>query len=158
MSDVVANKVACYLIRRSPTAELLLLLRTERSSFASSWQPVYGSIEPHESAIAAALRELHEETGVRPIRLWYVPEPVSYFAPAKDQVVLCPCFVAEAAADAVIQLCHEHTDFRWLPIASIEQHLLWPAQRRVVQFIRDELLAAGPAEAFLRLDSYLTRA
>ncbi|MGH2465807.1 MAG: NUDIX domain-containing protein, partial [Candidatus Limnocylindrales bacterium] len=43
--------------------EILLLRRAPGRILAGLWQCVSGSLEPGETVVAGALRELHEETG-----------------------------------------------------------------------------------------------
>lgn len=48
----------------------LVLLRARRGGH---WTPPKGHLEPGEDALAGALRELEEETGIRPDELAFVP-------------------------------------------------------------------------------------
>lgn len=109
--------------------EWLLLRRSAGKVYAGSWRMVGGKIAPDESAWAAALRELREETGFVPLRAWSVPVVTSFYEPDADRVNLIPVFCAEVAADANPTLDDEHDAFCYLPLADALTRLDWPGQR-----------------------------
>ncbi len=62
------------------------LLRRANTGWRDGWWTVpAGHIEPRESPTAAAIRELHEETGVT-TSADQLSEPLIYFYPADDQM------------------------------------------------------------------------
>ena len=77
--------------------EYLLLHRAENDRiYPGIWQLVSGSIEPGETATQAALRELREETKLRPKRFWVVPLVNSFYVPSEDVLHFTTVFAAEA--------------------------------------------------------------
>ncbi len=157
MPEIVSNLVDVHVFRRlraglaEDAIELLRLRRSAGAALGESWQIVHGRIEPGERAPQTALRELREETGLRPLRLWQLESPNTFYMASADQILLCPVFVAEVAADAVVRLNHEHSDYRWESLAEALATLMWPGERRALRELADEILSAGPAEANLRI-------
>lgn len=130
------DMVTVFIFRRrirSRQAEFLQLLRadTPGNLMAGTWQPVAGGIMPGETAVRAALREMHEETGLKPANLhgfWQCDEVHPFYLAARDAIVLAPAFAAEAHPRWEPVLNREHTDFRWVPAASANRRFIWPYQ------------------------------
>lgn len=153
MPQIVAETVECHVFRRGPEgAQLLLLHRAAASYMGRTWHPVQGRIEPGETAWQAALRELREETDLRPQRFWQLEFVNTFYRASRDQIYLCPCFAAEVAPDARVRLNAEHTDYRWVSAADVPPALLWPGQRRALCEVVEVIIAGGPAEPFLRIE------
>jgi len=53
--------------------EFLLLKRNEKEIYPGLWQMVTGKIRKGEKAYKTALREIKEETGLKPKRFWVTP-------------------------------------------------------------------------------------
>lgn len=151
MPRIATNIVDVYVFRRAAQIEFLTLLRAPRSRLGQTWQSVHGRIEAGESAWQAALRELGEETALKPLGFWQLEFVNAFYVARDDTLQLCPCFAAEAAPAADIRLSHEHTAFRWLPYPQILEALLWPGQRQAVCEVMEQIVRPGPAEPFLRI-------
>ena len=132
MPEVRADYVDVYAFRRvARDVEFLLLKRRPEAYLGDTWHAVHGKIEPGETAVAAALRELREETGLRPARFWQLDTPHIFYMARTDQVIVAACFAAEIAADAVVTLNHEHTAHQWVAADRMEAMLMWPGNRRL---------------------------
>ena len=146
MTQAVCDMVAVYAFRyREHGPELLLLRRSPGREMAGSWQPVYGHMEPGETAVRTAWRELLEEAGLRPIRFYQLSSVDTFYIASQDTIHHCTYFAAEIEPDAVVQLDHEHDAFDWHGIERVAERLMWPGQRRMLHELREEILAAGPA-------------
>src|SRR2546425_11934464 len=81
MTELRVAFVDAYVLRRTgPTLEVLVLRRS-RGRSPGSWETVHGTIEPGETPVQAALREVHEETGLSPVRLYNVSRVESFYLP-----------------------------------------------------------------------------
>src|SRR5687767_13020487 len=95
--------VACFVVRRAPTPgghEFLLLRRAAGEFMAGAWAIVRGTREVGETAPAAALRELREETGLAPVEFYQLDTVDVFYLAVGDTIWHCPSFCAIVA--------HEH--------------------------------------------------
>ena len=153
MPRVLCDIVDVYPFRRiAGGVEFLQLRRAAGQRMAGTWQAVHGHIRPGEHVVAAALRELREETGLRPRALWQLQFVHSFYVAPEDAIRLCASLAAEIDPQAGVRLNEEHSDYRWLPADHALVQFLWPGQRRAIREILDEIILPGPAEPYLRLE------
>ena len=113
--------------------EILLQLRRD----TQTWAPPSGGVEPGETAAAAAIREVFEETGID-----VAPERVLAVLSGRDYVVTYPngdqlatvttvfrCQPSETAAPRVND--DESLDIRYFPRAALPDNML-PRHKRII--------------------------
>lgn len=141
-----------WILRNTPSGpEHLQIRRAPGRDYAGVWSLCRGGIEPGETAHAAALRELSEETALTPLEFYSLGVVEQFYTPPSARVWLCPFFLAVVAPDAVVTLNHEHTDHRWLPDAAIEPALCWPSEYAILAEVRRFYLAGHPTLRLMRL-------
>lgn len=138
--------------RRAGRVEFLCLRRAGHRSLPGVWQPVTGKRKPRERAADAAIREVVEEIGVEPARLWGLETVSVYFDAQRDEVQFLPLFAAEIPARARPRLSDEHDDWRFAPAAAAGRLFLWEAQRRGLEAVRREVLARPRLAEALRIE------
>jgi 8-oxo-dGTP pyrophosphatase MutT (NUDIX family) len=94
---------------------------------------VHGHIEEGEPPRGAAARELEEETGLVPERLYNLSRVEAFYQHRKDEVALVPVFVAFVPADTPVRLGPEHDAHEWLAPAEAGARFAWPRERRALE-------------------------
>jgi dATP pyrophosphohydrolase len=161
MPLVRADIVALYPYRPGASAagehgvEFLLMRRAPRKYMPGTWNVVQGKIEPGETAIQAAVREMQEETGLRPRTLYQMNGVNTYFMAPKDTLVHSPVFLAEVGPKDEVTLNNEHDDYRWLKTDDALTLLIWPNQRKLIRALVSDIIEAGDDRDYLRLPEEL---
>ena len=141
--------VACWLFRIAPSGiEILLIRRAAGRPYPGLWQCVTGRLEPGERITAAALREVEEETGLRPddLEVVFETEQVNLFHEVLvDALMVEAVFAARVRPGATVTLSNEHDDQRWLAPAAAAQLVTWPAYERAIEAV--QWLVAHPERA-----------
>jgi 8-oxo-dGTP pyrophosphatase MutT (NUDIX family) len=128
--------VDTYALRgASARLEVLVLRRGAQGRCPGSWETVHGTIEPGETPVQASLRELREETGLVPQRLYNVSRLEAFYEPRTDEVKLIPVFAAFVAPEAAPRLSAEHDRAEWLAPAEAARRFAWPRERRALEDI-----------------------
>lgn len=142
--------------RRGKRLETLLIRRSPERSLAGVWQPVTGGIERGESAMQAAVREVREETGLRPIRWWALEQPATFYDVAADHVRVVPVFAAEVAWTDPVHLSHEHDRYAFMPLERARRTVLWATQRQAMTALVDEVLSGSAGGAAREITARVT--
>lgn len=145
--------VDVYVLRAGPAGlETLLLRRAPGGRCPGAWEVVHGRIEGSEAPVTAALRELREETGLVPDRLYNLSRAESFYRHTADEIGFIPVFAAFVSA-AEVRLSAEHNAAEWLSFPSAAGRLAWPRERRALEDIQVLLGKgnAGPLEDVLRV-------
>lgn len=135
--------VEVYLFRRRPSLRLLLVRRGAGEILPGVWQPVTGRIHPREGALAAAKREVREETGLTPVRWWKLESVVCTLDVASDELRVIPLFAAELAERAAVKLSREHDASRYGTLAGAASLVLWDTQRVALRALKSQILRGG---------------
>lgn len=109
--------------------QALALRRRSGTRCAGSWEMVHGKVLDGESLPDAAVRELFEETGLKPERLFSVTMHPFYLVP-DDTVQLAAVFAAVVAPDAPVVRGDEHDKHAWLTVPQARRRYSWPHERR----------------------------
>lgn len=154
MSGVAVRFVDTYVLRHTGDGlQALVLRRGTAGRCPGSWETVHGTIEPGETPVDASLRELREETGLVPVRLYNVSRVELFYRHQEDEVALIPVFAAIVGPEAEPVLSAEHDRAEWLPAGAAATRVAWPRERRALEDIV-RLLGPGAEGAGL-LDDVL---
>src|SRR5919197_6517642 len=124
-------------------AEVMMLHRSAHRVLPGLWQGVSGLLEPHESITDAALREVHEETGLDTagieafFHLDYVAE---FLWEPLDSLMTSIYFAIRTAPGWEPRLSHEHDAYDWLPLDDAIRRAVWPGYREALIRLRDSVL------------------
>jgi len=92
------------------------------------WQGVAGKIERKEEAWQAAIRELKEETGFDPARIFIADHISKFYEAHGDRINLVPVFGIEVNNKNVI-LSEEHSEYQWQGFEKALESLSWEGQK-----------------------------
>jgi dATP pyrophosphohydrolase len=116
----------------------LLLKRVSGKIYPGIWQGVTGKIDDNELPYQAALRELKEETGLIPKKIWTI-DKVNIFYDAKKNIMnLIPVFGVKVDTQKVI-LSNEHIEYKWCNINEAIKLLTWIQQKKGIKIFHKML-------------------
>jgi dihydroneopterin triphosphate diphosphatase len=119
--------------------EFLLFKRAKGKIYQGQWRMIGGKVNTGETYWDASLRELNEETGLKPEKLWTIPGINSFYEHKTDTIHHIPAFAAEMNPNSKPALDDEHTEFGWFTLDNSLKHILWPEQKRLLQLTHDTL-------------------
>lgn len=146
MPAITSRFVDCHVFRLRPDGadEWLVLKRAPHVHLGGTWQMVSGHLEAGEKAYECAARELHEETGLRPLHFYQASYVNRFYLAASDEIVLSPVFAAQVAPDAEVRLSGEHTEYAWVGYEEARSRFPWPGQRKAIEVVRAQFVQAAP--------------
>jgi dATP pyrophosphohydrolase len=128
-----------------------LLKRAEGDKlYPGIWQIITGKIERKEKAFETALREVQEESALKPQRLFVLPHTTTFYSPKTDAISLIPLFVCIVKDDNVT-LSDEHSEFRWLDVKKAARQLYFKSQKENVKFIESNLYSKERLKTFTEI-------
>jgi dihydroneopterin triphosphate diphosphatase len=145
-SSVSAIVEVCIFRFRNSHPEVLLLRRAAGEAlYPGVWQNVTGSAQTGENSLTAARRELGEETGLTPLRLWIVPHISMFYDRTRDMVVSVPYFAAQVGSEETPILSREHDSFEWVSFSEARKRLIWPGQREGLEIVYEYIVGGTEA-------------
>jgi 8-oxo-dGTP pyrophosphatase MutT (NUDIX family) len=141
MTENVVRVVDAYIFRKIKNSILFLLLkRSSNKIYEHLWQGVAGKIEKDETAWCAAIRELKEETGLDPKRMFIADYVSKFYEGNGDRINHIPVFGIEVESENVT-LSEEHSDFKWVNVDEAEMQLMWNGQKKGIRTVYDMIKA-----------------
>ncbi len=129
--------------------EFLILKRAKGKVYQGQWRMIGGKVKEGEKYWQAALRELSEETGYTPVKFWTIPSVNQFYEASTDTIHTIPAFAAQISVDQKITLDGEHTEAKWIYSEKVENHILWPEQRRLIRLTNEILTSDQISEDWL---------
>jgi dATP pyrophosphohydrolase len=139
MADVSSRviEVCIFRLARNEPRYLLVCRSANDPLYPGLWQIVTGMLEGNEHAVTAALREVHEETGLKPQRFWVVPFIDLFYSAPNNTVNLSPFFALQVNEADEPRLSAEHQAFEWLPYQQADSRLVWPGQKMGLKLLHE---------------------
>lgn len=144
-------EICVFKFERDQPWYLLLHRSKDEPVYPNIWQLISGVIEENERAVDAAVRELTEETRLKPNAFWNVPFVNSFYDHVHDVVNVSPLFAAQVDVGSEPKLSGEHDDYGWFTFQDAFGKLVWPGQRFGLQVVREYIVEGGCASHLVRL-------
>jgi len=154
VTSIRVSFVDVYVVRpNGPALDVLALRRAPGGRSPGSWETVHGHIEAGETPVEAALRELREETGLEPARLYNLSRVEAFYRHSSDEIALIPVFAGVVDTGAEARPSSEHDRVEWLAPAAAAARFAWPRERRALDDVLSILRSgdAGLLEDVLRV-------
>lgn len=150
MPNIISNTIQLHVVKIIEDKILHLALRRsmQKKPYPGIWQVITGTIEENETALQTAIREIKEEIGIQPIRMWTIPGIASYFNTKQDSVGLSPVFGALVDNNSEIILSEEHDKYEWLPLAQANELIIMPSQQQFAKVFEDTILKSADLSLF----------
>ncbi|MCI0448475.1 MAG: NUDIX domain-containing protein [Chlorobi bacterium] len=147
MPQIVTSYVELHICHKSTEGYKFLLLKRSDTNkiYPGIWQMITGTIESHENTKAALLRELAEETGLKPVKIYSIPRINTFYLAVSDRICMSPVFLA-IVDKTDVKISSEHTQYKWGSFEEAVKLIHWPNQVESLETIRkyldnDELLS-----------------
>lgn len=136
--EIKTTIVEVHLFRETNNGiEFLLLKRAEHEIYPGIWQMVTGHIDQGEKAYEAAIRETFEESGLKPLKMWVVPNVNHFYSAVDDYISLIPVFAVLVGREDKVTMCEEHCEMKWVSPDEAKKLLAWPGQKQSVDIITE---------------------
>jgi len=130
-----------YVYKKSDNGfDFLILKRADTKIYEHLWQGVAGKIEKNEKSWQAAIRELKEETGLNPRKIFIADHVSKFYEAHQDRINFVPVFGIEVNNEKVI-LSNEHCDYKWVDFETASSYLVWNGQKKGIHAVNQMLLS-----------------
>jgi dATP pyrophosphohydrolase len=141
MSKIKVKQVDSYIYRNTATGPIYLMLKRNTGKYYEHlWQGVAGKIEKGETAWQAVVRELEEETGKKPVKVFVADHIASFYDARKDRLQMVPIFGIEVD-NSEVQLSEEHSEYKWVSFEEALTLLTWKGQKEGLRIVHDEIMS-----------------
>jgi len=141
MANIEVRVIDSYVYRITSTGLLFLVLkRAKTKMYEHIWQGVAGKIEDGETSWEAATRELKEETGLAPLKMFVADHVSKFYETNGDRINLVPVFGIEVDSERV-KISQEHCDHKWVDLNGALDLLVWHGQKEAIQVVHDMVIS-----------------
>jgi len=139
MAKTKIKQIDSYIYRNTENGPVYLMLkRSPGKYYEHLWQGVAGKIEKGETATQTVIRELKEETGKEPIKIFVADHIASFYDASKNRILMVPIFGIEVK-DSEVQLSEEHSEYKWVSFVEALALLTWKGQKEGLRTVHDEV-------------------
>jgi dATP pyrophosphohydrolase len=149
---IVSELIEAHIFRKSKKGiEFLLLKRSPETIYPEIWQMVTGKMNMGEPAYKAALREIKEETGLNPEKLWVAPNVNSFYDHTNDTISFLPVFAGKVSLDSKVVISEEHSEYQWASARDAKKLLAWPGQKKSIDIINEYFTCESSLHRFIEI-------
>ena len=140
MPQIVTNYIELHICHKSADGYKFLLLKRSESAkiYPGIWQMITSTIESHEHTKEAVVRELQEETGLAPQKIYSIPRINTFYLAVSDKICMSPVFLT--IVDSLdVEISSEHTEYKWAEFEEASRLIHWPNQVESLEIIKKYL-------------------
>jgi len=139
MPKIKVKQVDSYIYRNTDAGPLYLMLKRSTGKYYEHlWQGVAGKIEKGETAVQTILRELKEEIGKNPVKMFAADHIASFYNAKEDIIQMVPIFGIEVE-NSEVRLSKEHSEYKWVSFDEAVVLLTWKGQKEGLRTVHDEI-------------------
>lgn len=138
--------VAVVLLKKCQDDYLVLMMKRAGRVLRDEWCYIGGGIEQGEKAWEAALREIHEETGMTDVHLYVSNQFEQFYSPIGDYIYMAPVFVGYVPEDQTVRLNHEHREYQWMTFDDAKQNAALPGIDDILDFVEKHFAKKTPSK------------
>ncbi len=131
--------------------QLLMGRRSEEKYMGGTWQLISGKLEASEVAWRGALREMNEETGLKPREFYRLSTLTNFYRPDNDSLNTAPMFCAIVGENDAAEMNAEHSSLEWVNLDVAESRLMWPSDCEALAEVQTVILNDGLAKPYMRI-------
>jgi dATP pyrophosphohydrolase len=136
--------IAAYICKVEGGVCKHLIIQRKPGYLGETWQMISGRLERGETGWKAALREIEEETGLRPDRFYSANALEAFYEVNQNCINLIPVFVGFVDSNQEVRLSHEHSEFRWVTAEEADAFLVFKHQVAMLSTIEALYVAQEP--------------
>jgi len=141
MPKIKIKQVDSYIYRNTDAGPVYLMLKRSTGKYYEHlWQGVAGKIEKGETATQTVIRELKEETGKTPVKIFAADHIASFYDAKNDRIQMVPIFGIEVE-NSEVQLSEEHSEYKWVSFEEALALLTWKGQKEGLRTVHDEIMS-----------------
>lgn len=119
--------------------QFLILCRSETESYGGFWGFMTGGKRDDETVAQVVVRELNEETGLKPKSMWATEYLVQFYEPEYDSIWILPLIVAVVDENDKVVLSQENSEFKWLDASQAKHQVSWKNLVDAIENVSEEL-------------------
>ncbi len=144
--QINCNYAAAVVLKKDKDSTKMLILKRAEETLNGIWCHVAGRIEDNEKAWETALREIKEETDLKPYEFYSSDYCEVFYETDKNSIAMVPAFVAFVKPDAKVVLNSEHSDFKWVTIEQACEMVPFRTQRELYNCVKEEFILRSPQQ------------
>jgi len=139
LPKVKVKQVDSYIYRITDNGPVYLMMkRSPGKYYEHLWQGVAGKIEKGETAVQTVVRELKEETGMKPKKMFAADHIANFYDARNDRILMVPIFGIEVE-NSDVRLSEEHSEYKWVSFDEALALLTWKGQKEGLRTVHDEI-------------------
>lgn len=137
--------IATFICKKDNGTGKYLIIKRASKTLEGNWQMVSGLVEKGEKPWEAALREIKEETGIIPSKLFSANKMELFYEVRQNCINMVPVFLAFVDKDIPVKLNPaEHNEYKWVTFEEAKEYLTFSQQISFIKYFEEEFIKKEP--------------